>query len=201
MVASNLWKGKPMPQSAGRRRWFIVQSRIQCEDKAAASLRAGGYHVYAPMMRKTIFDRRTRLPVVRRFRLFNRYLFVSLPHDAGPHIGRVRSCQGVADILGLKLDGRASEISRDIVARFMLAQRRGEFDDVAVLSRRRLAKKLKIGARIQVRADHPFGGFHGQVTRIKGKGVVMAGLALFGRLTSVELGVGDYAALRESQAA
>ena len=71
------------------------------------------------MMRKTIIHH--RLPVIRRFRLFNRYLFVSLPHDAGPHIGRVRSCQGVADILGLKLDGKACEINREIVARFMLA--------------------------------------------------------------------------------
>ena len=45
---------------------------------------ARGYRVYLPTMRKTIIDRRIRLPVIRRFRLFNTYLFVSLPRDAGP---------------------------------------------------------------------------------------------------------------------
>ena len=162
---------------------------------------SGGYRVYLPTMRKTIIDRRIRLPVIRRFRLFNTYLFVSLPRDAGPHIGIVRSCRGVDDVLGMKLDGKACEIDRNVVRRFMLAQRHGEFDDVAVLSRRRMSKKLMLGARVQVRSDHVFGGFHGQVTKIKGRGVIMAGFEIFGRFTPVELRVGDYAPLRDTQAA
>ena len=63
-----------------------------------------------------------------------------------------------------------------------------------------MAKKLKLGTRIMVRPGHVFGGFHGQVTKIKGRGVIMAGFEIFGRLTPVELGVGDYAPLRELQA-
>jgi len=184
-----------------QRRWFVVQTKVQAETKAVASLRAKGYRVYEPYMRKTITHHRTKQLINRRFRLFARYLFVSLPHDYEPHIGRVRGCKGVDDILGMDLDGKACEISRLIVRRFMLAQRRREFDDVTPITRTQMVAKLPIGTWIRVSTNnHVFGGFFGQVTGVKGRGVIRAGIEMFGRLVPVELGAGDYTAIREKAA-
>jgi transcription antitermination factor NusG len=139
-------------------------------------------------MRRTIIHHRTKIPINRRFRLFNRYLFVSLPADFEPHIGSVRACKGVADVLGIEIDGKPCEVARTVVRRFMLAQRRGEFDDIVPFTRRQLMVKLPLGTRIKVRHEHAvFGGFHGMVTRIKGRGVITAALEIFGRMTPVDL--------------
>jgi transcription antitermination factor NusG len=184
-----------------QRRWFVVQTRIQSETKAAASLRARGYRVYEPYMRKTVVFRKvTGKVVVKRFRLFARYLFVSLPYDFEPHIGAVRGCKGVDDILGMDLDGKACEISRSVVRRFMLAQRKGEFDDVVPITRTQMQAKIPLGSKVRVSGHGVFGGFYGQVRSIKGRGVIIAGIEMFGRLVPVQLGAGDYTIVKAEAA-
>lgn len=177
---------------AKHRLWFIIATNIQCEDRASRSLRAAGFRVYMPKMKKTIIHHRTKEPINRYFKLFNRYLFVSFPAAKDVHFGNARKCNGVETILGIDLDGKPCQIPRETVRRFMLAQRRGEFNDISPLSKKQSAtKKFPLGSRLRVKIDHPFGGFYGQVTKIKGKGVVQASLQLFGRLVPVELDLND----------
>lgn len=174
---------------AAKRRWFVVQTNIKCEDKATRNIRAAGYRVYMPKMKKTIIHHRTKEPINRYFKLFNRYLFIGM-HDGA--FGTIRKCEGVETILGIDLDGRPCEIPRATIERFMKAQRRGDFNHISPTSKKLRAKtKFPLGSRLKVKTDHPFGGFYGQVTKIKGKGVVQAQIELFGRLVPVELDVDD----------
>lgn len=171
--------------------WFVVTTTIKGEEKAAKSLRAAGYRVYMPKMKKTIIHHRTKEPLNRYFKLFHRYLFVSM-HPEDMAFGKVLDCDCVETVLGIDIDGKPCQIRREIVKRFMLAQRAGDFNDIAPHSKKQSAKKrFPIGSRLKVKNSHPFGGFYGNVTKIKGRGVVQAGLELFGRLVPVELDLDD----------
>jgi transcription antitermination factor NusG len=173
------------------RKWFIVETECGRESRATEALREARYRVYMPVMKKTIIHHRTKEPINKRFKLFNRYLFVSL--DPGNmDFGSIRACKGVVKVLGIQLDGHPCEINRDVVKRFMLAQRRGDFDDITLLTRKQMAGKVPLGTSIRVRPEHSFGGFYGQVTKIKGRGVITAGLEMFNRLVHVDLGTGDF---------
>lgn len=166
------------------RKWFVVRTNIKCEDRATKSLRAARYRVYVPVMKKTIIHHRTKQPINRRFKLFNRYIFVSMAAD-NLDFGNVRACDGVEAILGI--EGKPYEVSRQDVAHFMMAQRRGEFDSLQPLTKKQLAHKYPVGSLLKIHKDHPFGGFYGQVEKVKGKSVVRVALQLFGRLVSVDV--------------
>ena len=125
---------------------------------------------------------------------------MSLPFDFEAHIGAVRNCKGVADVLGIEIDGRPAEINRLVVRRFMLAQRHRLFDDVTPVTKAQMAAKLPIGTRVRVSNNRVFGGFYGQVTKIKGRGVISAAIEIFGRLVPVELSAGDYTAIKDKAA-
>lgn len=176
-----------MNHTRQRRLWYVVQTNIQCEERAAKSLRAAKFRVYLPKMKKTIIHHRTKKPIDRYFKLFNRYLFVSLdPNDMDWF--RLRRCDGVEKVLGMEIDGKPYEVSREVVRRFMLAQRRGEFDAISPHSKKkRIQGKVPVGSWIRLLPEHPFGGFYGQVVKIKGKGVIKATLDVFGKLIPVEV--------------
>ena len=59
---------------AGGPRWYVVRSKPQAENMAAANLRHQGFEVYLPLA--LMMDRKTKQPVGRP--LFPRYLFVRL---------------------------------------------------------------------------------------------------------------------------
>lgn len=176
-----------------KRKWFIVETNIQCEVRATRTLRAAGYRVYMPKMRKSIVHHRTKKKIVKRFKLFNRYLFVAFD-PTNLDFGRARKCDGVRTILGIQLDGKPWEVSRDLIKRCMLAQRKGEFDDVTVEpgSEKAVSKKrFAVGSRVQVKEGHAFSGFHATVTKIKGRGVIRAILEVFGKAVPVEFSPQD----------
>lgn len=168
------------------RKWFIVRTTVAGEARAARSLREKRIRVYVPKMRMTTYHHRTKKRIDRHFVLFNRYLFIGLPADA-LHFGKVRDCKGVEAILGIQ--GVPFEVSRADVTACLNAQRRGEFDNIDPRTRKDASqKKYKPGSFLRVRnPQHPFGGFYGQVVKVKGRGVVQAMIAVFGRLSSVEL--------------
>lgn len=174
------------------RRWFVVQTNIKCEDKAARNLRAEGYKVYWPKMRKEIVHHRTKKRLRRHFKLFNRYIFVGIRPD-NMDFWTLRRCEGVEKVLGTDIDGRPHEIAIGMIERFLLSQRRGEFDDIPQPSRKDTSlKRFPVGTSIRIKTDrfgagHPFGGFYGQVVGIKGRGVVKAMIELFGRLVPVDV--------------
>lgn len=184
------------------RHWYVAETKVMAETKAIESLRKRGIRVYEPKLKKSIRHHRTKQLIIRRFRLFNRYLFISIPEPVDLHIGPAKNCDGVSDILGLSLNGKACEINREIVALFMRAQRRGQFNEIIPQSRRELRDKLPLGAKIRIsNRQSPFSGFYGFVTDIKGRGVIKAGLSIFGRLVPVELQSGDFTVLKEDVAA
>jgi transcription antitermination factor NusG len=168
------------------RRWYIIATKSQAEEKAAKSLREVGYRVYIPKMRKTIVHHRTKKLIDRRFKLFNRYIFMSLDPANMPTVAPT-DCDGVYEVLGVKLDGQRWEVPRATVRRIMLAQRRGEFDDITAKTRKEMSqKRFGVGSRFQVRSNNPFTGFYGTVTKIKGRGVIKAMLDVFGRAVPIE---------------
>lgn len=174
------------------RHWYVVRTNIKCEERAAKSLRAARIRVYVPKMRMTTYHHRTKKRIDKRFTLFNRYLFVSFdPSDLC--FGRARDCDGVESFLGV--NGTPFRVSRKDVAHFMLAQRAGHFDKIDPRTKKDAAKKRYApGTTLRVRrnaTDHPFGGFYGQVVKVKGRGVVQAMLEVFGGLTPVELRLED----------
>lgn len=175
---------------ARERFWYVVQTNIKCEARAAKSLRAAGYRVYMPKMKKTITHHRTKKRINRYFALFNRYIFVGISAD-NLDFGNVRKCDGVETILGIEIDHKPCRIPRDVIVDFVRAQRRGMFDEVDAKSTKDAAKKrFAVGSQIRVRSgpgcNHPFGGFYGHVVKVKGKGVIQAMMSVFGGLTPVE---------------
>jgi transcription termination/antitermination protein NusG len=168
--------------------WYVVRSNIRCEDRAMKSLRAAGYRVYLPVMKKDIFQRRKKVLVTRKFVLFNRYLFVRDPSPVTDFY-TMQKCDGVEKLLGIK--GTPIPVPREHIKHFMLAQRRGEFNDLQPKTKKDAArKKFPLGSRIRVHrkaTEHPFGGFYAQVTKIKGRGVVQAMLGIFGSMVPVDL--------------
>lgn len=170
------------------RRWYIIATNPQAEEKAAKSLREVGYRVYIPKMRKTIIHHRTKKLIDRRFKLFNRYIFMSVDPANPPKVSP-KDCDGVYEILGVKLDGKPCEIPRETVRTIMLAQWHREFDNITedAKTRKELSKKrFGVGSEFRVRSNNPFTGFYGTVTKIKGRGVVKAMLDVFGRSVPIE---------------
>lgn len=179
---------------AKARKWFVVQTNIKCEDRAAKSLRAERFRVYVPKMRKTIVHHRTKELLDRRFKLFNRYIFVGIAAD-DLAFGLVRSCDGVYDILGSRMDGKPWEVPRETIARIMRAQRSGQFDSlIKRYNITALKGEFPKGSNVKVRdryGHHPFGGFYGQVEKVKGKGTVRIMLEMFGTLVPVDFSADD----------
>lgn len=180
----------PLPEPAKPERvWYVMRTSFGAEDKAARALRRAGFRVYVPRMRRSVFNRRQRKLVIRRYMLFNRYIF------AGPRHGRridwtaIDRRNGIDAVLGI--NGHWRHIPDAVVARFLMAQRRRAFDDVrgAALSGRQkraaAEKQFRKDAHVRVLAG-PFGGFSGHVTTITGRGAVRAMLDIFGRLTPVD---------------
>lgn len=172
------------------RLWYVVQTNIKCEERATKSLRAAGYRVYMPKMKKTITHHRTKKRIDRYFTLFNRYIFVGISSD-NLDFGNVRKCDGVETILGIEMDRKPCRIPRDVILDFVRAQRRGAFNEIDAKSTKDAAKKrFTQGSTIRVRYgqgyNHPFGGFYGQVLNVKGGGVIRAMMSVFGGLVPVE---------------
>lgn len=193
-----------MARTRAARRWYVVQTNIKCEERAARSLRSSGFRVYLPKMKKTIIHHRTKKPIDRYFKLFNRYLFVSVEPE-NTNWFSLRRCDGVETVLGIDIDGKPCEISREVVRRFMLAQRKGQFNVLSPHSRKMASlRRFPAGALISLREEHPFGGFYGNVTDVKGKGIIKATMEVFGRLVPVEIRPEDVEAVfvdNHSQAA
>jgi transcription antitermination factor NusG len=170
------------------RRWYVAATHAKCEEKAAKSLREVGYRAYVPKMRKTIIHHRTKKLLDRRFKLFNRYIFISVDPSNPPKVSP-KDCDGVYEILGVKLDGQPCEVPRATIRRIMLAQWHGEFDDITedAKTRKEMSKKrFGVGSQFRVRSNNPFTGFYGTVTKVKGRGVIKAMLDVFGKTVPIE---------------
>ena len=180
--------------------WFVVRTNIKCEEKATDNLRAAGFEVYLPRMRKDIVHHRTKCIITREFPLFNRYLFVGMPLDRSQqHFGFVRACEGVECILGS--GGVYLPVPVRAIDDFMAAEMDMQFDDtraakihrgeIEANTRAQYRKMFPKGSSFLVKESAKFGGFYGEVQSVSGRGKVTAMLRLFNGLVPVEFEAGD----------
>ncbi len=159
------------------------------ETQIERSLRDAGFDCYFPRMRKEVVDRRRRRTTVRAFPLFTGYVFVN---------GVATQCDGVAEVLGIRMEGRPSAVPANVVEAFRSAERGMAFDDTreARIKRREQGRtwletvkmQFPLGAVVGIRdSAHPFHGFHGEVVSVTGKGMVRVMMTLFGGAAPVEV--------------
>lgn len=173
------------------------------ETIAERSLRDAGFNCYFPRMRKEKRHHRTKEVIVKTYPLFVGYMFV---HAYA--VGRIRAadCDGVAEILGERLDGCPWPVPARMVHRFMEAERELQFDNTTEARQKRqeegrnlretIAMMFPAGRVVSIlRDDHPLAGFHGEVTSVTGRGMVRVMMQLFSGQIPVEI---DY---RELEAA
>lgn len=172
------------------RAWFVVQSEVRSERKAAAAIREAGFDTFLPIMRKDIYQRRSRRMVTREFLLFNRYFFAELPYAV---LGDVYALDGVDCLLGS--NDVPCPIKASDVEVFRQKQANLEFDDTTEARIRRkeigrtrretIAMRFAPGKPVRVKRG-PFEGFAGMIKDVNGRGAVTAMIELFGRLQPVE---------------
>lgn len=172
--------------------WFVVRTNIRCERRASRSLRAAGYRVYWPQMRKSSIHHRTKKRIFKRIGLLPGYVFIRMTRLSAkgqPDWYTLRGCDGVECVLGW--DGKPYPVPREDVADMMLRQRQRKFDDVYLekLARqgrlKALRKKYRRGAALRV-VEGPFVGLHAEAQRFNDRGTVEALVRIFSQLVPVE---------------
>jgi hypothetical protein len=150
------------------------------ETIAERSLRDAGFEVYFPRMRKEIVHHRTKKRIVRSFPLFTGYAFVNA-FSMGPV--RATECDGIAEIMGVKIDGRPWPVSAALVERFRTAEQNEVFDDTQSARIRREEEgrtqrettmmRFPQGAVVKIEnPKHLLHGFHASVVSVTGRGLV-----------------------------
>jgi len=186
--------------------WFVIRSNIKCEDKAERNLRDAGFLTYAPWQKFERFNSRKKVWIQHQMRLAPRYLFMAsdLSTDDVPWYV-VRACEGVESVLGI--NGSPHRLSTAEVAslhEIMKAEADFAFDETrdGKLHRREIGKtkkettrmKFPVGSKVRI-SDGPFTSFNGEVTNVNGRGHLLVMASMFGRMTPVELEVGQVEAI------
>jgi transcription antitermination factor NusG len=162
--------------------WYVATVKPQCEGKAAADLAMEGLVVFFPVCNAEVWDDRRRVKKIRRFPLFNGYLFIGAQGEM--NFGAVHRSENVTGILSV--EGRLRKVSGAEVDAIIAAQRDGAFD-------RKFEKKNKVfAANDAVRVKNgPWAGWHSKVTSMKGKALVKIMLTMFNTEKEVEISVDD----------
>lgn len=106
--------------------WFVVQSNIKSEEKAAGNIKAAGIGVYFPSYRKEIIHHRTKKVITKVYPLFRRYLFIEMP-VVNADWYKLRACEGVECVLGV--NGTPIPVPSKAVEEFIAAQADLQFDE------------------------------------------------------------------------
>ena len=121
-------RGLPPRSSAMATDWVALVTEPAAEYLAATELQRFGLAPFLPQMR-----RRWRSPhgkaVLRRFPLFPRYLLLRIDETAHPALRIARGLRKARPILADDL-GRPWRCPHAVIDAIMLAERRGEFDEI-----------------------------------------------------------------------
>lgn len=172
-------------------RWYVVGTNPTCEDRAAKSLSRSGFGVYFPTRRIERFNSRKGEWVTRKRSLMPGYLFVEMP-DGPLNWWVLRRCDGVKKVLGdfnAERELVPASIPSRLVERVMAGQMNMEFDDTREARKKRGEQAISLyqpGVAISV-TKGPFVSFPATVEAVRPNGTVEALVALFGRLTSIQL--------------
>lgn len=188
----------------GQTSWYVIRTNIKSEEKAERNLCRAGFRTYAPWQKFERLNRRKRVWVQHEMRLAPRYLFLEVPAGDVPWYV-IRACEGVESVLGvegrpIRLNGVQTQQLNDIMA----AEADYAFDETRAgkLHRREIGKtkkettrmKFPVGSKVRI-SDGPFTSFNGEVTNVNGRGHLLVMASLFGRMTPVELEVGQVEAI------
>jgi transcriptional antiterminator NusG len=184
--------------------WFVIRTNIKCEEKAERNLRNAGFRTYAPWQKFERLNRRKKVWIQHQMRLAPRYLFLEAPASNVPWYV-VRGCEGVESVLGI--NGSPHRLSGSEVAalnEIMRAEADFAFDETRAgkLHRREIGKtkrettrmKFPVGSKVRI-SDGPFTSFNGEITNVNGRGHLLVMTEIFGRMTPVELDVGQVEAI------
>lgn len=184
--------------------WYVIRTNIKSEEKAERNLRNAGFRTYAPWQKFERLNRRKKVWIQHQMRLAPRYLFLEASASTVPWYA-VRGCEGVESVLGI--NGSPHRLSDSEVAalhEIMRAEADFAFDETRAgkLHRREIGKtkrettrmKFPVGSKVRI-SDGPFTSFNGEITNVNGRGHLLVMTEIFGRMTPVELDVGQVEAI------
>jgi transcription termination/antitermination protein NusG len=184
--------------------WYVLRTNIKSEDKAERNLAAAGFRTYAPWQKFERLNRRKRIWVQHEMRLAPRYLFLETPSVDVPWYV-IRACEGVESVLGVEgRPIRLNGVQTKQLTAIMAAEADFAFDETRAgkLHRREIGKtkkettrmKFPVGSKVRI-SDGPFSSFNGEITNVNGRGHLLVMTEIFGRMTPVELEVGQVEAI------
>lgn len=174
-------------RDAKRRSWH--PARVGPVSIVEQALSDAGFEHYLPRLRMEILHHRTNKIITKAYPLYTGYAFVRVPD--GDH-ERVRGCDGVASVLGIRgepwaipesviVDSRQGEAE----GRFNVRLPRDEGTKPGRAARKETMAAFPRGAAVRIKAG-PFHGFSGLVEDAVGRGLVKVAVEAFARLTPVE---------------
>lgn len=179
-----------VPEAApAERKWFVVVTEPQKERSVCDDLRRDGIEPFAPLVRSTLVREGKKRIVTRP--LLPRYVFAGLPLPLPP-FRAVLKAHGAREILGRS--GSPVEVPVAIVAALKYRDEEGEWDDTQRQKKgygkepaARQWKWVKPDALVRVLSG-PFKNFNGMIEEVDaGRKLVRVGIAIFGRVSPVEL--------------
>lgn len=188
-MATPPWESSTTP----RAQWFVVQSTVNSEFRAAAEVRLLNFRAYVPTETKWIRPQNRRQRAERP--LFSRYFFVSFdPGESGWQA--IQTARGVETLLCRTIRDNADRVDRiaptsiasTIVDALFRAQQAGKFDRTVG------AAVFAKGSNVAIE-DGPFAGLMGEVANSDDKARVKILIRLFNMPTKITL---DASLLRAS---
>lgn len=174
------WEGADSPDA----RWFVCQSAVNSEFRAAAEVRLLHFRAFVPVEVKWAKHANRRTKVERP--LFSRYFFVRFDSKRDPW-GAIQSARGVEGLL--LLDGsEPGPIPDEAVNALFRAQQAGKFDKTVT------SAAFEAGSQVTVE-EGPFAGLVGDVVDGTDKDRVEVLIRLFNMRTKMFL---DASMLRAS---
>lgn len=198
------------------KKWFVVYTNPKCEQRACKGIEDTGLGAYTPkakdwrkQSRKDVHQKKPKIHIVRP--LMARYAFVQLPvketRDAGGRVihedipfGLVRLIDGVKEIVGTP-DGPIC-VSNAIVDIIREREDVGEFDNTttrivepekprnsnAKVKTVVVPKWMDVGVEARM-VGGPFNNFCAMIERLLPNERVKVGITVFGRSSTVEIGI------------
>lgn len=178
--------------------WYAIRTATRQEAKAAASIREYGCNVYLPV--ETRWKITKRLKERTHVPLFAGYLFVECEPEQTPAILDLEGVHQFVRYITPNGDPAPMPIPAAQIEGVRQEEEAGRYDITRPSKRQRelaerKAKALKSGAEMRI-TDGPFAGFLARVieTRMSER-AALVDVTLFGRVSRVELPVGDLEAV------
>ena len=164
--------------------WYVVESNIKCEAKAAQNMADAGFVPYLPKLKFEVIHHRTKKRIEKTANLFRQYLFVGMPKN-NPAWFNLRRCEGVKWVLGID---EPMIVPTAQVRDFWRKEHDLQFDSTKEAKQHRgetyqkqFPKGHKFNARV---AGAPF---LAKVESVSARGVITAMVEMFGAQTRIKI--------------